>query len=372
MSFRNGLLLAVAGSVLFAVGSTRYWSGAQARANRDDPLVRIPVQSGWKASPRNPFCTLGEHRAFATWNDPCLLKMDGAYVMYLTTALSVPGKPPVQPFRAVSRDGVDWRLEPATPLLAPGPDPSDFDFENVETPSVVVFKGTYHLYYTGVRKGLAGPMAIGHATSADGVEWTKDPRNPVLRPTGVAGEAGGLQVAEPAAVVRNDNLYLYFSAVGLRAGGEPPIRRVISLATSADGSRFGAPRVVLEQNELFPASLGFDGYSAPSAIVHEGRVHLYYDVGYWDSSAERKWTQVALHHAVSDDGETNWTQDAGAILTRRSFPWTSLEIRSPSVLIEGDQVRLWFAGNARVDEFLPDVKKTGRTRLFGIGLITKD
>lgn len=142
---------------------------------------------------------------------------------------------------------------------------------------------------------------------------------------------------------------------------------MIALAKSADASQFDAPRGILGQSDLYPATLGFDGYSTPSAVIHDGRVHLFYDVGRFDPRAEHKWTQVALHHAVSDDGETAWAQDPEAVFTNRSFRWTSLEIRSPTALFEGDVLHLWFAGNAKVEEFLPEIKQTGRTMKFGIG-----
>src|SRR5262249_59761288 len=134
------------------------------------------------------------------------------YVMYMTTSMLIPGRPPVLPFRAVSEDGLSWTLEPKTPLLSPGKGASDFDLQSVETPSVVSFEGKYHLYYTGVREGLSGPMAIGHATSEDGIRWEKDPNNPVLRPTGHPEDFNGLQVAEPGAVVRGGEVYLYFTS----------------------------------------------------------------------------------------------------------------------------------------------------------------
>lgn len=340
-------------------------------ARPGDPVAAVPVQAGWKADAENPCVSFGQLRWLASWNDPCVLKWKGKYVMYMTSALTVPGWPPVLPYRAVSDDGRHWNLDPKTPLIAHGKDPSDFDFQSIETPSVVFFKGRFHLYYTGVQKGLSGPLAIGHATSEDGVYWTKDPNNPVLRPTGNPADFNGIHVAEPGAVVRSDAVYLYHTSVGKRPGSGPPARRVIALARSADGSRFASPKVVLEQSDLYPASLGFDGYSTSAAAVRAGRVHLFYDVGYFDPHAERKWTQVALHHAVSDDGETNWVQDSRAIFTTRSFGWTSLEIRSPTALFEGDALHLWFAGNARVDEFLPEVKQTARTRKFGIGHATR-
>ena len=337
------------------------------RAKSGDPIAGLPVQEGWRPSAENPYLSFGQLRPLASRNDPCVLKWEGRYVMYLTSSLMIPGRPPVQPFRAVSDDGLRWTLEPKTPLIEPGKDASDFDLQSVETPSVVSFKGQFHLYYTGVKQGLSGPMAIGHATSEDGIHWTKDPSNPVLRPTGNPNDFNGIHVAEPGAVVRGGAIYLYHASVGLRPGGAPPVRRVIALAKSADASHFEAPKVVLEQGDLYPAKLGFDGYSTPSAAIRDGRVHLFYDVGYFDPHAEHKWTQVALHHAVSDDGETGWEQDPRAIFTSRSFGWTSLEIRSPTALFEGDVLHLWFAGNAKVEEFVPEVKQTGRTGKFGIG-----
>ena len=171
--------------------------------------------------------------------------------MYLTSSRFLPGLPPVQPYRAVSRDGLEWRLEPKTALLNQSFDPSDFDYQSVETPSVVILRKMYHMYYTGVQKGLGGPMAIGHATSTDGVHWTKDPANPVVRPTGEPGDFNGIQVAVPGAVVYRDRVYLYFTSVGLRPGGRPPARRVIGLVKSDDGSEFGPPQIVLEQQSPF-------------------------------------------------------------------------------------------------------------------------
>ena len=254
-------------------------------ARPDDPVAGLPVQRGWRLHEGNPCLGFGDHRPQASGNDPCVLKVDGRYVMYLTTSMIIPGRPPVLPFRAVSADGRGWALEPKTPLLAPGKTASDFDLQGVETPSVVFFRGKYHLYYTGVQKGLAGPMAIGHATSEDGIRWEKDPSNPVLRPTGRPDDFNGLQVAEPGAVVRGGEIFLYFTSVSLRSGGRPPARRVIALAKSADASRFAAPKVVLEPGDLYPARLGFDGYSTPSAALHEGRVHLFYDVGHFNPAA---------------------------------------------------------------------------------------
>ncbi len=213
------LILLTIVAAMFEPSLAQAAQGAQ--PGRADPVATLPVQGGWLSRGEKPCLSLGEHRPLATWNDPCVLKCDGKYVMYMTSSTMLPGRPPVQPFRAVSDDGVSWHLEPKTPLLAPGKEATAFDFQSVETPSVVTFKGKYHMYYTGVRTGLSGPMAIGHASSDDGIHWTKDAGNPVVRPTGKLSDFNGLQVAEPGAVVRGNEVLLYFTSVGLRPGGNP-------------------------------------------------------------------------------------------------------------------------------------------------------
>jgi hypothetical protein len=65
-----------------------------------------------------------------------------------------------------------------------------------------------------------------------------------------------------------------------------------------------------------------------------------------------------------------WKQDADPIITRRSFPWATVEVRSPTALCEGATIRLWIAGNNRPQDFLPEVRSQHRTRQFGIGSMT--
>ncbi len=40
--------------------------------------------------------------------------------------------------------------------------------------------GTFHLWYTGYAGDRPATMSLGHATSRDGVHWTRDPRNPIF------------------------------------------------------------------------------------------------------------------------------------------------------------------------------------------------
>lgn len=336
--------------------------------SQDDPLRALASQKGWMAHAGGPVLEAGELRDQGLWNDPCVIKQGDRYIMYLTSSVKEPFKPPVLPFRAVSEDGISWRLDPDTPLL----DPEGTPFASLETPSVVRFKDAYHLFFTGVYpEGHMPPMAVGHARSTDGIRWDVSPE-PLLKATGNVQDWNGYLVAEPGAVVFKERLLLYFTALGARPGGSPPQLQSIGLAISQDGVSLDAPRRVLEQSELYPAAKGFVGYSTPSAFVHADRVHLLVDVVRFEKGGNPEWQQVALHHAVSESGEGDFVQDVAPIFRRDDFWWTSGEIHAPTALVEEGQVKLWFGGHVALSELAPLIRRGVKGPEFGIGYATMD
>jgi hypothetical protein len=143
----------------------------------------------------------------------------------------------------------------------------------------------------------------------------------------------------------------------------------VGLATSDDGSTFAPARAVLGQSALYPPATGYVGYSTPSAVSHGGKVHLFYDVAYYNKSANPQWAQVALHHAESDDGVI-FREDAAPILTRESLGFDSGEVLGPCALIEDGQVKMWFQGHSGAGGFMPEFLVLGRTEKFGIRFAT--
>lgn len=333
----------------------------------DKPLD-IPASLGhWKLDPASPVIRAGDFLEKSLWNDPSVLKVGGGYVMYMTTSVKEPFKPPVLPFRAVSPDGLKWRLQPATPLM----DVSATPFVSIETPSVVFFKGEYHMYFSGVYPpGKVPAMEIGHATSPDGIRWTKDPR-PVITSSGNVREWTGYAVAEPGALVVGDKLHVYFTALGERPSGSPPQLQNIGLAISADGRSFDKPRIALSQSALYPPQSGFPGYSTPSALADEDNVHLFFDVVHFQKGAKPEWRQVAIHHAVSRDGGLTFTEDRAPLLRRDDTSWAkSGEIIGPAAIIDGQEVKLWFGSHGSYDELGNLVKRGWKGPEFGIGMAT--
>ena len=73
---------------------------------------------------------------------------------------------------------VQWIKYPGNPVMEPGP-PGAWDEDFIAPSSVLYYDSTYHMWYMGGQ--LAATSRIGHATSPDGVHWTKDTvNNPVL------------------------------------------------------------------------------------------------------------------------------------------------------------------------------------------------
>ncbi len=301
------------------------------------------------------------------WNDPHVLYRDGQFIMFASSDLSWDGF--VKIYRLVSSDGKSWTItNGGNPVLERSV--SGWDSHGIETPAVVYFKDEYHMFYTGydVPYDYTSPdgngagdgdtafdddiaskhFRIGHATSSDGITWTKDTGNPVVSPvdpyTAPDLNFDQYTVGEPAPVVFNNKIYLYFTAVGAQT--DPGVNsswQTIGLVTSSDGTTWDTPRRTLTPDlTLYPRNSGVEyiGYSTPNAVVLNGKIHIYCDV-----ALNSPWTQVAIHHAYSSDGETGWTQDPAPLLERSSYSWTASEIRSPSAIEYNNNLYLYFAGH---------------------------
>jgi len=107
--------------------------------------------------------------------------------IYHIFSLTPPSRTTVYPERLrtswshmTSTDLVHWKELPTA--LTPGNSVDDPDYSGVWTGSVICSNGVYHAFYTGYNIQARFQQTICHATSPDGICWTKDPRNPVLVP----------------------------------------------------------------------------------------------------------------------------------------------------------------------------------------------
>jgi predicted GH43/DUF377 family glycosyl hydrolase len=291
-----------------------------------------------------PELQIGSGFAGADWNDPHVIKVGAEYWLYASSNLGFPPTPPspVQIYRFVSNDATSWTLNPATPVLTVSA--LQWDQGGVETPAVVFFAGKYHMFWTGYPDPwpnlVATNFKIGHATSVDGIAWTKDATF-LLGPSGT--DFMQFIVGEPGPVVFNNMLHLYFTAVGFDAGVNAGLQ-TIGVMTSSDGVAWSAPALAFKPDQtVYPRAMNWVGYSTPNAVVIAGKVHVFFDVA--NDHGDNTWTQEAIHHASSADGLTGWTQDAAPLRRMTDFTWTAREIRSPNALLDGTTLRLHFAGD---------------------------
>lgn len=166
---------------------------------------------------------------------PCVVQEGGAYRMWYTgwngdTVDLGGGLVDKVNYRigcATSPDGDNWTRYPgaadAGAVFGLG-QPGELDSKGVAHPHVIKENGTYRMWYEGY-DGTA--WRIFYATSADGIEWT---RNGLALGLGASGAPDALGVRNPVVIYRNGRYELWYQGRGAVAPNYHVMR-----ATSPDG-----------------------------------------------------------------------------------------------------------------------------------------
>ena len=164
---------------------------------------------------------------------------------------------------ATSPDGVNWTKYGSNPVLYTG-NWGSWEDKDVERPTVFKEGSTYHLWYTG-NDGMT--LRIGHATSDDGIGWTKDPANPVLD-IGSPGAWDWLNVYGPSVVKVGAEYKLWYSGQTL------PHAWQTGYALSSNGSAWTRGTMLIPEG----SSGAFDAASAdyPSVLVDGDKFKIWY------------------------------------------------------------------------------------------------
>ncbi|HLF26000.1 MAG TPA: cohesin domain-containing protein [Anaerolineae bacterium] len=141
---------------------------------------------------------------------------------------------------ADSADGMSWTKHP-NPVLNKG-DLGAWDSQYVREPSVVKTSGAYHLWYSGTDNWPR--FNIGHATSPDGMTWTKDSA-PAL--SGTPGEWDANEVYAPSVVMNGSVFEMFYS-------GENGERWLLGHASSPDGATWTKDTNAI----ISPSATGWD------------------------------------------------------------------------------------------------------------------
>lgn len=152
------------------------------------------------------------------WDDqqvfaPAVLKTSEGYVMYYAGT----NKAGIQRIgRATSTDGVHWtKYNDAATTAAPfaesdpvlQPEQGKWDGGLVHQPHVLRMGDGWVMLYRGTPSVGSQSMALGYATSADGIRWTRAADNPILKPNAVPG-AQFFWFTN--ALVKDDTIYFFW------------------------------------------------------------------------------------------------------------------------------------------------------------------
>ncbi len=223
---------------------------------------------------------------------------------------------------ARSRDGAAW--QPGETVLRP--DPRTWEGSYIAANgTALLFEGQlWHWYEAGPRDALR----VGLARSADGREWRRE-AGPVLE-RGPYMSWDERDVADPYAIRIGSYFYLYY----LGQDRASPPRQRIGVARSGDGIHW----TKLVTNPVLAA--GEPG-SFDEAQTGEPAVFRFHDF-YWMLYTGTDYTgRRRIGMARSTDGVA-WRKLPAVF--GGTAEWNAKVLCDPTVLVEGEQVRVWFGG----------------------------
>lgn len=166
---------------------------------------------------------------------------------------------------AFSSDGYHWTKYSENPIITPGP--GFYDSWWSRFASVVFDSGTYEMWYTGhTLTNTSQPwyIAVDHATSDDGLRWTKYVNNPVYGEAQWSGK-GSLPFVDHPSVLEVNGTFVMIADNG----------QEISYLTSSDGTNWTPGGTTL----IAPSGgLGWDANATlyPSAVLNGSKILVWY------------------------------------------------------------------------------------------------
>lgn len=279
-------------------------------------------------------------------SDPCVIKDGSIFRMFYTC---VAGAAVGGICGVTSPDGITWTpvasIEPGIDgLIARGRPGAGWD-ENMETCAIVRDGDAYALYYSGYpnldMQGDRGPAALGVLRSADAIAFTRETDAPVFEP--VPAGPDGDDIFSAVLVPDGDALaavYVGWCVDGYHDGltcAEGPAIQLLGATRSADATWTRRADPVLAPRAE-PAWLA-DGVAEPDIVRGpDGEYYLFVTGALGDDEA--RVTGVA----VGPTPFGPWDLNPEPVLRGDPGSFDACGALAPSVVIDGDAVRMWYLG----------------------------
>lgn len=269
--------------------------------------------------------------------DPSVVFFKGQYYLYYSLGPWVNGARPPGGLAAdmwtigiaSSSDLTHW--EKVGELLPGG----DYEKKGLAAPGARVLNGQVHLFYQTYGNGPDD--AICHATSSDGIHFSRDASNPIFKPSG-SWTAGRAIDAEVFPV--GDRLMLYFATRDVAY----KIQK-IGVASAPLNSDFARDKWQLASiGSILSPELDWERncLEAPTITRRDGHLWMFY-AGAYNNEPQ----QIGV--ATSTDG-LGWRRFSAAPLLANGAPgtWNQSESGHPGVFEDPQTGRTWlfFQGNA--------------------------
>ena len=256
--------------------------------------------------------------------DPAVAKMNGRYYLYYTRydgreySIGI----------AVSDDLTHYDYAGTLSSELPG------EGNGICAPAAVVIGGTLHLFYQSY--GQFPKDYICHASSKDGVHFTRDPSNPVFKPRGDwnCGRAIDADVVE-----LDGKLLMYW------ATRDPEMKiQMLGIAEADINSGFseGAWTQLDPKTPVLKPELDWEQncIEASAACVYGGKIYMFY-AGAYNCSPQQ------IGCAVSDDGVhfTRLFVDEPFLKNGKTGSWNESESGHPYIFQDGDRYHLMYQGS---------------------------
>ena len=289
----------------------------------DTPTAKLPML--WGDSTR-----LG--RPFA--KDPSVIRFGGRYLLYYSTAPYAKELAPPNASRgwaigiAESRDLVNWKK---VGEILPE---QECEKNGIVNGRIILLDGKLHLFYNTY--GNRAKDALCHATSTDGLRFTRNPTNPVWHPTGDWNNGRAIDVD---VVEWGDKLIMYY------ATRDPEGKiQMLHAITAPRKSCFGrADWKSLCDGPVLKPELPWETkcIEAPSVIKRGDTLYLFYGGGYNNDPQQ-------IGCAVSKDGVHFQRLFIKKPLLANGAPgeWNSSESGHPGMFEDDDgQLHMFYQGN---------------------------
>jgi sucrose-6-phosphate hydrolase SacC (GH32 family) len=214
------------------------------------------------------------------------------------------------------RELIRWSLRDESPVFA-GRGGDHWDQKIRERGAILIDDGVWHLWYTGYNPDRSPLRMLGHATSPDGLHWTRDPE-----------PSHATSWVEDMCVVKDGDRFLMFA----EGAGD-----IAHLLESSDGERWtDLGRLDIRKADGAPIDAGPRG--TPTVLRENDLWYLFYergDQGVWLATSQdlKTWTNV------KDD----------PVIARGPDPYDSAAIALNQVIKRGD----WFYGLTHANAHRP-------------------